>query len=104
MKTLTALFIAGSCAFAFAAKPDADQADTDVSSPKPKTVHKQSVTAKHERDTPKTERTVAVPKKEEPPEPARKKTRTKRASADEDDDSTPPATDVRAKKVPAHIE
>jgi hypothetical protein len=104
MKTLTALFIAGSCAFAFAAKPDADQAETDVSSPKPKTVHKQPATPKQERDAPKTERTVAAPKKEETTEPARKKTRTKRAPADEDDDSTAPATDARAKKVPAHIE
>ena len=103
MKTLTALFIAGSCAFAFAAKPDADQAEADVSSPKPKKVHKQTATPKQEQDAPKEERSMAAAKKEETTEPARKKTRTKRAPADEDDDSTAPATDA-PKKVPAHIQ
>ena len=102
MKTLTALFIAGSCAFAFAAKPDADEAD--VSSPKPKNVHKQSATPKQEQDATKKELTTAAPKKGETTEPARKKNQRKRAAADdEDDDSTAPATDA-SKKVPAHIE
>jgi hypothetical protein len=107
MKTLIALLIAGSCAFAFAAKPDADQAEADVPSPKPKNIHKQPVTPKPEQQqsAAKTERSTLAPKKEETTEPAPKKTRTKRAAADDDDDdSTAPATDARAKKVPANIE
>ncbi len=107
MKTLIALLIAGSCcAFAFGAKPDADQPEVDVSSQKPKNVHKQSVTPKQQQQqsAPKTERSSAASKKEETTEPATKKTRTKPAPADDDDESTDPSPDARAKKVPANIE
>jgi len=88
MKTLTALFIAGSCAFAFAAKPDADQTEADVASQDAKHVHKQP----------------AAPKKEDTTEPTKKKTRTKRVADEEEDDSTGAATDVQAKKVPSNVE
>lgn len=105
---LIALLIAGSCAFAFAAKPDADQAEADVPSPKPKNVHQQPVTSKQEQDAPKNERSPGS-KKEETTEPTPKKIRsnkkTKRAPADDDaDDSTARATVTQAKKVPANIE
>jgi hypothetical protein len=103
-----ALLIAGGyCAFAFGAKPDADQPDADVSPRKPKNVHKQSAS--------KTERSSTASKKEETTESATKKTRTKRGSAenepslsederDDDDEDTAPSSKARAKKVPAKIE
>jgi len=93
-----ALLVGTSCAFALAATPDPDQAETDVASPKPKHVHKQSAA--------KTERSDADAKEEEttPESGTKKKTRAKRPPADDDDDSTAPATDAPAKKVPANIQ
>ena len=117
MKTLIALLIAGSCcAFTFAAKPGADQAEAEVPSQKPKNVHKQAVTPKQQQQpsAPKTERSAAAPKEpaldeaeRETTGPATKKSRTKRPPADDDDGSPPVAAGVSpapAKKVPANIE
>jgi hypothetical protein len=89
---LIALLIAGSCCdSAFAAKPDADQPDVDAPSPKPKNVHKQSAP---KTPTPDSER----PSKARRNEPALSKVE------QDDDDSTAAATNVHARKVPAHVE
>jgi putative peptidoglycan binding protein len=115
MKTLIALLIAGTCAFAYGAKPAADQTDADAPSQKPKNVQKQPITPRQQQappktTTPKAER-ATTPKKEEATEPITdsKKTRpskTKRAPADDDDDdeNTGPATDTHARKGPANKE
>lgn len=87
---LIALLLAATCAFAFGAKPAADQAEAEVPSQKPKNVQKQPILPRQQQPAPpKAERATTAPKKEESAEPTKKKPRpdkTKPAPADDDDD------------------